>query len=272
MNKIRSKLQIIIFSYFIFNSMFFIISKLLLNNFSLLENSLIIFIGTLLGSIIIYLYLFILKIYKFSFNKILYYIYKIILIILSLFIFKYVIGFINININNFNFYIIGIPLLILILLSAKNDLNTLLRTSEITFYIYIVFFIIFIFGNHINLNSISFTFDIRTYTLIENIVIYSVLSSIPIILISNNIDNDNFPSISIGYFLSNLIIYIYIFFIINIYGNYPIKYSSYPEVDILKEIDLFNILDKVDQIISFNYIVPIFFLLVLLVKSIKKTK
>ena len=38
------------------------------------------------------------------------------------------------------------------------------------------------------------------------------------------------------------------------------------------EIDLFNILDKVDQIISFNYIVPIFFLLVLLVKSIKKTK
>lgn len=180
------------------------------------------------------------------------------------------------NLNNFivsqflpetPLYIVGIAFSMIIIYINIKGMETMSRVALIIIFINICLFLVACFSllPKVSLdnfkpfleNGFSRTFNGVPYILSFNIIPIFLLLIIP----KNNIlKNNNLNKYLMGsYFLSMLIIFVFTFITLGILGIYLVSIYQYPEYIVLKQINLFNFVDRIENIITAQWIFGLFF-------------
>ncbi|MBE6160786.1 MAG: hypothetical protein E7158_01005 [Firmicutes bacterium] len=160
-------------------------------------------------------------------------------------------------------FLITLPILLLIVYISFKDYNILAYISEclipISLVLTIFIFIALIFkADYSNLKPF---FSSNTISMIKSIFYYFVLSTSPLLLLSDI--KFNSYNISNVYLLNSIIITITSVLITGILGNFLTKTYRFLEYMILKNIQIFNFIEKIENILSISWIINSFLLLFL---------
>lgn len=168
-------------------------------------------------------------------------------------------------------YFILLPVIYLIYRITKKGWNTIGRVGEllmpISLVIIIITFMILVpYGKIDNFLPVmtSETKDLICYTLF-----YAFYSSAPFLLLLNAPMKDT--KIPRKYLFSSITILLKGALIIAVLGPNLIQIYRYPEYMILKKIQVFNFLEKIENIISITWIIDLFMILSMSVQNIKET-
>ena len=162
--------------------------------------------------------------------------------------------------NSNSFYIL-LPLLILAIYISFKNYQIFSYLCECLFPIGLV---LLLFAGI----SLIFKIDIsnikpilnHSYTsLIKSIFYYFVFSTSPLILLLDLDFNDN--KISKYYFISSIVLLIIFIFLIGILGPFLTIIYRFPEYMILREISMFNFIEKIENIIAIAWIIDEFCIL-----------
>ena len=109
-----------------------------------------------------------------------------------------------------------------------------------------------------------------THNIVKASLIYFLLTTLPLILVSDY----NFKDTNIlkSYLMSSFILIIISILTIGILGPNLIRVYEYPEYIILKEIVLFNFVEKIENILIIPWIINLFILLFVSIINIKKIR
>ncbi len=280
-SKNTTTFQISILFFLLINSLFAIAGYKTFLNLSFKNTIISIILGTILGLLLFNAYFFIFK--KINIKKIINKkIVKIVaLILLSITLsfliyrFAYYIHYIYLNKNNLIF--ITFTLLLLFLYTFHLDHFILSRTLEILLYIFLFFFIVKVIGlipyvdisyllpiannNYQNIILSSFLFAILTS---------SVLSLLYIFYNKEINEKKVKYYFTVAYITACLFILINYILIIGILGNHLANIYTYPETMVLKSINFFNFIERVDYILAMEYLIGIYSLISILLHNIKK--
>ena len=214
-------------------------------------------IGTLLGI----LFCFIIK------NN---YIFRIISVILS--IIFVILSLYSINSFIRSFYLLNtssililLPVIILGIYISFKDYELLGLICEVLYPISL-FLILFSFGVlifKIDISNINIVLTHSNTSIFKSSIIYFILSTSPLLLLN---DNNHIH----GYILSSIILNITFILIITILGKYLIPLYRYPEYVILKNINIFNFVEKIENILIIPWILNLFILFFTSILNIKK--
>ena len=231
-------------------------------------------INFILGSILGFIIYTILK--RFSSNKI----GKIILIIISLFLFflilYHIIDFISYNIlKNYSIWIISFSLIVTIYYLSIKGFHPFIKTLEISMYfvLFVKVLSIILLLPQININN--FNQNLLTNISINNSFIIISLFTSFILLLTYTISN---KEISIKEFSFSIIHPILLkLLIISILGKTLTDIYYYPYISVFKRIKYFDFIERMEGILSFQYLCSFFFLvtfvslsILTLFKSIRK--
>lgn len=255
MNKEKyTKLELIIFSLFLFNSF---TSTLILNTFKgmfTVEIIISILISFFLSLISLYIildsnYLSITK----SNNII-----KIICIICAFIMILYSLSNSSIILKevllpNSNLFLIQITLLLTSLFLSMKGFKSILTSSNLFFYLYVFILIIIFFFASFNvkeINLLPLSFKINKLNFYE-IFIFS-LSPIFMIRIvdKDKISNNRF--IYISYIIYIIFLLIKVLLILAVLGDKYMNIISYPEIEVLKIINIFNFFKNLEEVLVIN--------------------
>lgn len=220
---------------------------------------------------------------KLLFNKKISFILNLFLIIcfinISITIFYNLNNFINTEfLTNTPILIIGLLFSIVIIYINTKGLEVISRVSFIFLIFYFLFFLIGILSliNIINLNNfLPFNFNFygtynnSLYIILNNILPIFLLLIIPKKRIIDH--NKTNKYIIISYFISFLIILILVIYIIGILGINLTNFYQYPEYMIYKRINLFNFINRIENLLIIKYIFNYFISLSLITHYISKT-
>ena len=289
MGKINSLQFCSIFIIILLQSFFGIEGLKFINNNS---SYLSIILSFLLGLLLIYLFIYIFSFKQqltikekinILFNKKISFIINLLLIIcfinISITIFYNLNTFISINfLNNTPYIIIGLLFSIIIIYINTKGLETISRVSIIllflTFISILLSFISLIPCIKIN-NFTPFYFNLNnTYNNSLDIIINNILPIFLLLVIPKKriIDNNKTNKLLlISYFISFITILIIVIYIIGILGINLINIYMYPEYIIYKRINLFNFINRIENILIIKYIFGYFITLSLTTHYISKT-
>ena len=176
---------------------------------------------------------------------------------------------------NTNIIYVSIIYAILIYIINTKGIEVISRTSLFLPIISIIFIIITIIGLSSQIKITNFIPNFKEYnplnTALLNIFISTTyLYSILIIPKNNIIDKKNYnKTIIISYIISYLINIILSIYIIGVLGKYLINVYPYPEYIVLRKITLFTFIDRLENIISLQWIYSIFITLSLNIYYLK---
>lgn len=218
------------------------------------------FIGTLLS-------LLILKIINNKQNKYLCIIINTIIIILLLMSMETFIT--SFYLINFNSIIITSLLFILCIYLAKQGINVINRVNVFIFIINTLIYLIIIISllNKININHFLPILNTNYQNLLISSISYSLFTVCPLISIDLNI---SLKEKYLGYIISSLTSFMVFIITLGILGPNIIEIYRYPEYMVLKEINIFNFLTNIENIIAFIWGNDIIISITLLLSNIKK--
>lgn len=169
------------------------------------------------------------------------------------------------------YFIILITLTCTILYIVSKGIATIGKVSEIFFYIYMLIFIISAFGlmKYMDLSNLKplFTMDMKSH--FHSSITYFLSSIIPLFLLtiipSKQVEfetkNKKLPYLFI--FLSILLAFIQLLFIISVLGIHLTNIYSLPDMVIYKKISVLNVLERIEVILAFNNLLnSLFFIMV----------
>ncbi len=230
------------------------------------------YIGVILGTIIsisiIYLFT---KLKKYSNSTI----FKIISTLLSIFLITIYLIIISNFINTF--YLTKTPSLIItssfILLSlylCNKGKDTLINISNLLFYFSIVIVAIFslLLIKYINISNLYPLFSYNPSNIIKTSIIYSLISSIPIIMVINNYKDNKY--IYKHYIIASLVNLSIIVSIILCNNNSLLNIYRFPEYITLKQIRYLDFIENIENISSFGWYCEIFITISLILFNIKE--
>ena len=239
-------------------------------------------LGTLLGIIILYIYnlikkslnnetlenklkkTFIGKIYNVIF--IIFYLYLIIitLMLLPLFVNSF-------YLTNTPKIIVNIPFLILAIYLSFKGQTTLENLSSLlcVFSLIIILFFAVSLTGYVDFNNLIPILTNSTNNIIKSAFIYASLTSIPQI-ITINYSND-FKNTIKDYLLSSITIFMIIFFTIIALGEPLLKIYSFPEYTVLRQIEILNFIENIENISAFIWYFDLFIMLSTTTRNLKNT-
>lgn len=163
--------------------------------------------------------------------------------------------------------IIGSIFIIAIIYSLYQGIHAITRSSTILFYIFSFLFITSLIGltNQVDLSNFLPVLEHGISPVVKGTYNYLTFNILPVYILTiipyNEIDKHNkfLKNTIIFYILSILSIIIVCFSIIAVYG---IKFSNlieYPEFHLLKRIDIFGFLQRIENILAIQWIFDIYF-------------
>lgn len=239
-------------------------------------------LGTLLGIIILFVYNQIKKhlnndtlenkLNKTFIGKI----YNIIFIIFYLYLMTITLMLLPLFVNSFYLtttpkIIVNIPFLILAIYLSFKGKNTLENLSNLlcVFSIIIILFFAVSLTGYIDFNNLLPVFTNSTNNIIKCAFIYASITSIPQI-ITINYSND-FKNTIKDYLLASLTIFMIIFFTIIALGEPLLKIYSFPEYTVLRQIEILNFIENIENISAFIWYFDLFIMLSTLTNNLKNS-
>lgn len=241
-----------------------------------------ILLGTLLGVIILYAYNQIKKnlnndtlenkLNKTFIGKI----YNIIFIIFYLYLMTITLMLLPLFVNSFYLthtpkIIVNIPFLILAIylsFKGKNNLENLSNLLCVFSILIIIFFAVSLTG-YIDFNNLLPILTNSTNNVIKSSFIFASITSIPQI-ITINYSND-FKNTIKDYLLSSFTIFMIIFFTIIALGEPLLKIYSFPEYTVLRQIEILNFIENIENISAFIWYFDLFIMLSTLTSNLKNS-
>ena len=241
-----------------------------------------ILLGTLLGVIILYAYNQIKKnlnndtlenkLNKTFIGKI----YNIIFIIFYLYLMTITLMLLPLFVNSFYLthtpkIIVNIPFLILAIylsFKGKNNLENLSNLLCVFSILIIIFFAVSLTG-YIDFNNLLPILTNSTNNVIKSAFIFASITSIPQI-ITINYSND-FKNTIKDYLLSSFTIFMIIFFTIIALGEPLLKIYSFPEYTVLRQIEILNFIENIENISAFIWYFDRFIMLSTLTSNLKNS-
>lgn len=208
-------------------------------------------------------------------------------IILSIFLL--VIGItILYNINNFilsqllnktPFIISCLLLMTLIIYNTNKGLNVITKTSYILLSLNIVLFLINIFAliRHVDITNFLPLFKIDIENILPTTLKITSTKVLPLITIliipKNKLTNPKYynKTIIISYIIATTISLLLVFVTFGVLGVDLVKAFEYPEYIVLRKINLFGFLERIENIISLQWIIGSFSYLSLIIYTISKS-
>ena len=199
-------------------------------------------------------------------NKIFVYIYSTILLTLNLLLITKLIS--SIYLNRTPDIIVIIPLIILIYYISNKGIDTILKTSLIIAFIYILIYLIPLtaLAPKINIDEFKPLLTSNIYDIIKCSLTYAFISTLPFILFPKFKENYNYKS----YFLSSILVLIIFVIIIGNLGTNLAKLYRYPEYMVFKEISLLGFIENIQNILSYLWLFCSFILSSMATYNIKK--
>lgn len=192
------------------------------------------------------------------------------------------------NINNFilsqllnrtPFIISCILLMILIINNANKGLNVITKTSFILLSLNIGLFLINIFAliRHIDINNLLPLLKINTNNILPTALKITSTKALPLLTIliipKNKLTNpQNYnKTIIISYLIATTISLLLVIVTFGVLGISLVKAFEYPEYIVLRKINLLGFLERIENIISFQWIIGSFIYLTIIVYTISKS-
>jgi len=256
------------------------------------ESSLIsIFIGTIIGLLPLSIICILRKVQKdknifefidYLFPKFFSYILKIIILItclfFSCFLLSNIASYINIHfLKDSSFFIILITITLTIYILSNKKMEAVARSAEILFYLFCFLFILTLLGL-IPITSPNFLLPLFQNNYLETFkgsIFYSLSSFLPLFLLTiipqdkvNNSKNLK-KTTYISYILASFSVFILLILIIGALGIDLASYYSYSEIAVLKKVSYFNFIERVEGILSIQWLLDITVSLSILFQTIK---
>ena len=151
-------------------------------------------------------------------------------------------------------FIIGLCSIIVSLYVISKGLTSILRTTEILFYIsiFITVITLFVLLSYIKIDHLLPILITPKNMLFKSSVIFAVYTTIPLVTILS-LDNNGKDLIKM-YLFNTLIIIILIISILGIFGPELTKTLRFPEYIVLKRIKLLSFIEKIESLLSITYI------------------
>ena len=199
-------------------------------------------------------------------NKIFIYTYSTILLTLNLLLITKLIS--SIYLNRTPDIIVVIPLIILIYYISNKGINTILKTSLIIAFIYILIYLIpfTALAPKINIDEFKPLLTSNIYDIIKCSLTYAFISTTPFILFPKFKENYNYKS----YLLSSLLVLIIFIITIGNLGPSLAKLYRYPEYMVCKEISLLGFIENIQNILSYLWLFCSFILSSIATYNIKR--
>lgn len=165
-----------------------------------------------------------------------------------------------------SYYFVSIILFSIIGYAISKGKEVINRTNIIlvTILIFILSFICVFLISYIKIDNFLPMFNISKNSFIKSCLYYPVISIYPLVSLlsikrSDLVDKENFKKCLIyGYVITFIIIFIYYFLMISIYGSNFISILSFPEYYLFKKINAFNFIQRVENICSITYYIVSF--------------
>ena len=181
--------------------------------------------------------------------------------------------------------IIGICFIIPIIYALFKGINTIAKTSLITFFFVIFVIICLIIGvfNGIDLNNLKPCFITKQTSLFHAAAIIIAYNVIPLFLLTiiptNTINNYSNKKTILFYFLALLSLINAAFLTIAVFGPDLAALYQYPEFNLLKKFAVGDFIDRVENIFSLEWIIALIILIIIglyfskeIIKTTFKTK
>lgn len=181
--------------------------------------------------------------------------------------------------------IIGICFIVPIAYALFKGLNTIAKTSLIFFFLCIFIIICLILGviNSINLDNLKPCFITKPPNLIHSSSIIIAYNIIPIFLLTiiptNKINNYSNKKTIFFYFLALLSLINAVFLTIAVFGTNLSTLYQYPEFNLFKNFQVGDFIDRVESILSLEWIIALIILIIIglyftkeIIKTTFKTK
>lgn len=239
-------------------------------------------LGMFLGLIITYTYSYIIKNKKnqtlkdiFKKNKIIGMIARILLLIASYIILLYVLIIYKVFVVSFllintpEIYIL-VPLVILALYCAFKDLKIISRVASCLLPISLVlgiFAILSLFGYFETINFLPI-FDVAPTSFLKSVLIFAGISALPNILAVHL--NGDIKGYNKMYILGCITLIIILISINGVFGEALVRIFRFPEYMVLKQLKIFNFIEKVENILSIAWIFDLFMTSVMAIYAIKE--
>lgn len=157
-----------------------------------------------------------------------------------------------------SYYLILITMMFLVSLATIKKIEVIGRTSLILlgFFICITLFSYIFLIPSVDIDNFFPIFNVNYKNFIQTILYYPTFSVIPILSIlaikkANIIDNKKSNSrIILGYIFGSLIVIIFLLLIIGTFGIDISVLFTYPEYTLFKKINVFNFIQRIENIIS----------------------
>lgn len=280
-NKNTTTFQISILFFLLIQSLFAITGYKTFLNLSFQNTILSILLGTLLGLLLFNGYFYLFK--KINIKKIIKYktIKGIVLLICSIlvsyFIYRFSFYIHYIYLNKDNLFLITGTLLLLFLYIWKFDSAILSRAIEILFYIFLIFTLIKIIGlvPYVDVSYLLPITNNNIQSLLLSSCLFGLLTSgilcLLYIFYNKEINSKKIKYyLTVSYLTSCFFILIEYILIIGILGNHLAVIYTYPEIMVLKNINFFHFIERIDYILAMEHLICIFTLLAVLLQNIKK--
>lgn len=265
MNKDKyTPIELSIFSFLLMNSFTSTILIKEFNNMNTVSIILSIICSFLIGFIFLKIYINSFNKFNININKngLFTFVLKIFLIICSIIILLYSTFNLSLIIKdiilpNMNQKIISITFLCICYILAIKGIKSITIASNLMFMVYIVVVLITFFFNLFNINPINL---LPIKFNLENISFYKILiltiSPLFMLLIISKEDINNFKKYKKYLYISYTLFYSYliikILFIVSILGIKYFSLVAYPEIDVLKMINIFNFFERLEEILIIN--------------------
>ena len=173
---------------------------------------------------------------------------------------------------------INIILITIILLSyylSTKDINVTIKTANILFFFYIVISLIIIIFSTKNISTFNLL-PLNSSIKKNNIFSLIIILNTPLLLLQTISKHDiedfyNFKkNMRIAYIISYMFLAIRLLLIVSILGINYIKVLKYPEISILKNIDILNIFKRLEEILIINNYIESFILISICSTYIKR--
>ena len=163
--------------------------------------------------------------------------------------------------------IIGSIFMIAIIYSLYHGITTISRSSTTLFYLFSFLFLISLIGlfNQVNITNFLPILENGINPVLKGTYNYISLNILPIYIITiipyNEVENHNqfLKNTIIFYILSSISIMVVCFSIISVYGINFANLIEYPEFHLLKRIDIFGFLQRIENILAIQWIFDIYF-------------
>ena len=160
-------------------------------------------------------------------------------------------------------YIISLCSIIICLYVISKGIHSILKTSEIFFYLSILISVItlIILSTYVDISHFRPILLISNNSLIKSTSIYALYTTVPLITLLN-LKNDGKDLIKL-YLFSSLLLIILIIIITGIFGPEFVQILRFPEYIILKRIKILSFIEKIESLLSITYILDNLFLTIM---------